>query len=250
MIKKKTNGSAPAIVYASMIIEHMRDGAEHRIQDLVNVTGAPKSSILRYLTTLEKLGAIWKNPVKRTYKCNIRIVVDAEENPVFEKKRKAAMHELCDLTHRTVEWFEPAEEGMVLCDRISPSDHFISAKVGIGANFSWNKPLEAVRILGNSRLFINKIPNDIVVKKLISNGVAVPILPAEINELLQETKDKKVISDEFCNSFGTRRIAAVIEKAGKFIGILAVIEVVLHADVAQNLNFIPALERQAEILSS
>ena len=250
MSEKKVGGSAPAIIYAFKIIEFMTEGVEYRIQDIVREIGAPKSSILRYMNTLENIGVIWKNPVNRTYKINIRIVANSEEDPIFELKRKAAMQELCNLTKRTVEWFEPSDEGMVLRDRISPPENTVSAKVGIGNTLLWKNLLDSVRILAASHIFHNKSLNNVETQKYVSHGVLVQVSPAEAHELLEEAKKEKVMADEFCNTHGTRRISAVIEKAGKFVGVLSVIEVVLHPNVAKNLDYLPALKKQAEILSS
>ena len=180
----------------------------------------------------------------------VRVVTDSEEDPVFEKKRKVIMHELCNLSRRTVEWFEPTDEGMVLRDRISPPESVVSAKVSVGSVFVWGESPGAVRLLAGSRYFTGKPATDIESRKYVSHGVAVPITPAESHERMQDVKKKKVLADEFCNPHGTRRIAAVVEKSGKFIGILSIIEVVLHPNVAENRDYLPALEKQAEMLSS
>ncbi|MBT4815493.1 MAG: helix-turn-helix domain-containing protein [Lentisphaerae bacterium] len=250
MDKSKTNSPAPAIVHAFKILGFMHDGAEYRIQDIVREVGAPKSSVLRYLETLRSIGAVWRNPVTRAYVSSVRIAAKTDEDPMFDQKRRAAMHELCELTTRTVEWFEAEGDGMVLRERESPPECKISAKVSIGTVLGFEEQLEAVRLLGRAH-FAGK-GGELVgsqCRRHVGHGVLAPIAPADAYKLVQDAREKKVASDSFCNAHGTRRIAALVEKMGRPVGVMSVIEVVLHQDVLRNLDYLPALQKQAELLS-
>ncbi len=206
------------------VLELLNRESKLGLEQIHKKTKIPKTSLHRIMQTL-----VFEQLVRRDgdgcYRPMIRIqpLFDYE----FEETLRRGMFCLAAATNQTVEWYEARDAGLVITMRSLPAENEIGVQARIGFIRAWAEELDAVLALGIAHLK----PDSIAVNLDGFEAYVEPFhrrrVTAEFAEscILQAVK-AAVVYDRVPNSNNVRRAAALIKRAGRPAGIMAIAEVV------------------------
>lgn len=212
---------APALSRGLAVLAMLGEGRPASLEEISGRLRLPKASALRFLSTLQALGLLRKNPDK-TYEAMfvLRPIVDPAAR--FLAGLEDLMGRLCQETGCTVEWYEPSASGCTLKRQVHP-DCEVRVQARPGFVRKWEPEFEAVIRLGYA--FIPGAPAIGRTKRYVTDGQLRNLSKKEVENLLTDARTSRTAIDTAFNNNGVRRAAAAVIPGGIFSGILAIAEV-------------------------
>ncbi len=199
----------------------------------------PKASLFRLLDTLQNLGLVRKTPDK-WYEALWALQPLRDPRLAHRHTIECHLPNLCAATGCTVEWYEPAADGMVLTLQSHPDSELrVQARPGFVRR--WNEEFEAVARLGYA--FASQAPELSSPGVYVANGRFRLLGRATARRYLTEARARRQAEDEFFNSNGVRRCAVAVfsEPEDEFLGVLALAEVCHFSNRPPARSFLPTL---------
>lgn len=199
----------------------------------------PKASLFRLLDTLQNLGLVRKTPDK-CYEALWALRPRGDRRLAYRNTIERHLPDLCASTGCTVEWYEPAVEGMVLTLQSHPDSELrVQARPGFVRR--WNEEFEAVARLGHA--LAPQAPELSAPGAYVANGTFRPLGHTAARRLLAEARARRQAEDEFFNSNGVRRCAAAVfsQPEDAFLGVLALAEVCHFSNRPPARSFLPTI---------
>lgn len=214
--------SAPALSRGLAILASLAQEAPLSLDHLATRLELPKASVFRLLGTLETVGMIRKT-AQKTYEPLWQFQPAADERALLRNRLETRMPALCEATGCTIEWYEPAPEGMRLILQKNPASE-LCVKVGPGFVRLWGAELEAVTRLGYA--FYPQAPAPAPMDFYVANGEKTTLPPSEASPLIAEARAESRAADLPYNTNGVRRLALAVQDSdsGEFLGVLALAE--------------------------
>lgn len=181
----------------------------------------PKASVFRILSTLQQHGMVRKTADK-LYEPLWKLQPMMEEKARFQDLLPAAMDRLCKQMGCTIEWYEPAPEGMRLLRQAHPESE-VRVLIRPGFVRLWESELEAVTRLGYA--FAPKAPSpspSLVYYPVNGTSSRTPV--RESRKSIARARSEKSAVDKYFNGNGIRRYAAAAFRQNTFLGVLALAE--------------------------
>lgn len=194
---------------------------ESTLSELSSSTSIPGATLVRLLSTLQKLGLVEKIPNTKRYK-STWVLVPKNTSDKYRSYISECLRGIVKLTGLTAEWYMPCNERMVISDRCD-SDSPINVRAKIGYSRVLNDELEAVTKIALSCEDITKI--NLGSYWHWNDGTISVITPEELHKSVNETKESGTALDKEYNIFGIRRYAArVLDPDNNLFGIIALAE--------------------------
>ncbi len=214
--------TAPALSRGLAIMASLAEEAPLSLEKLSSRLSLPKASVFRLLGTLETVGMIRKT-AQKTYEPLWQFQPAADPRVLLRNKLEGRMSALAEATGCTIEWYEPATEGMRLVLQKHPQSE-LCVKVGPGFVRIWGVELEAVTLLGYA--LYPQAPAPEPIDFYVSNGVKKTLSPAKASRHIAQAREEKTAADHAYNTNGVRRFAVSVSdpETGDFLGVLALAE--------------------------
>jgi len=216
--------SAPGLARGIKALQLLNDGSKLTLNELIEQTSIPKSSILRILETLMAFDYIEKDETGKLFQAKIRII--SLNAPSWEAKLRQNLSNIAKTTGQTAEWYAPSKAGLTLIQRKEPpgSELQVRAQIGFFRPIGEGCELDAVARAALAALAVRSdatvIPSDLWTYQ--PDGIRRDINKTEAEQLMFEAKQKGFAAESCYNSNGVKRIACPIKRGDKFIGVLAV----------------------------
>lgn len=220
---------APALNRGLAILRMLGERSPLSLEYLSSHLKLPKASVFRLLDTLEKTGTVRKT-AEKLYE-PLWALQPLESDPLaFRHQIERRIKALPAETNCSAEWYEPTPEGMKLVLQELPHTELcVKAKPGFLRD--WDTEFEAVARLGQA---FAKEAQPLSHSKLYArNGELQKISTRKIRALTEEARRTSVAYDEAFNNNGVRRFAAaaIDERTGNFLGVLALAEAYRFSDL-------------------
>lgn len=211
----------PALQHGIAILMQLERDGPATIPELLRVSGIPRSSLLRYLQTLESLGMVGRDSDRR-WRARMRLLPVPSPDVAFGEIRRGLMEEAARRTGLTVEWYRGQAEGMALLDQtLSDGDVRVVARPGFLRR--WGEEVDAVLRLGYAA-----DPSAPAVSgsfwRYSRNGHRRSLAEATVRRAVRMAAREGVAADSAFNSNTIRRAAAVARHGGSYQGVLALAE--------------------------
>lgn len=214
---------APALDRGIEILEWLQNKEGANLEDLAANLKIPKSSALRFLTTLEQRGIVSRDPQNKSYRCRkvlVPLYQDTEEQ-IFQIRR--ALENLCLKSKRTAEYYRPEPGGARMVERLDPSNQEVRILAGVGFFRDWTPELESVAVINLAYAPAPQLTH----RALYYPGREGPKTPLSLTQAqarIAKAKKMEILSDQYFNNFGVRRMACPVFREEKLVGILALAE--------------------------
>lgn len=216
------NYPAPACARGLWVLKCLSISTEPMsLEQLYQKAGIPKATLSRILDTLLLMELVTKNKDK-TYQTTVSIQSVSNKVIAFEDLLFDEMTILSKQQGFTAEWYEPAENGMVLKHSISP---VLERKVWAREGFvrTWQGEIDAVYRVGRA-FFEEPAPENEIPWSYGKAGAKVALDWDKVKHEIEDLKLNFGHSDVYFNENGVRRAAIAIHYRGEFQGVLATAE--------------------------
>lgn len=209
----------PALSKGLKILELIHYGGEKTLSELTRESRFPKSSVARYLETLESAGYIERSAISQKFKLNCKISKSKTGPSNLKDLLPRLMKALVQATGFTAEWYERHNELAVVKQIYEPEN--VSVKVVTKFNFErrLDRELDAV-----TRLFIanDQRPGSMPAYFIRNWEKQINLSETDALRLIEDAGKQKVVVDNFFNLNGVRRCAVALHNChGQFSGVLA-----------------------------
>jgi len=222
---KSEKSPAPALERGLNILRFLESNESVTLEEIAQHEQAPKSSILRLLEVLIRMGLVVKHHQAKTYAACARLVFLQEQDGIDRDRLIATMQTLQQETNYTIEWFVPTEKGMVLHERVYPEDQTVFVKASVGFVREWNRELDSVAALGHV-FFASPAIKWTHFWSYDRHAERVDLSRKQVSAILKEAKVARDACDPNPNGNGVQRIAVPVVRNEKAIGILSVAKTV------------------------
>lgn len=212
---------SPALANGLEAITILQQEGPLLLEGLVRRMQLPKTSVLRYLRTLEQIGIVSRSPDLRWVA--LRALTDLHAPDVaFDEVRRTLMETAARESGLTVEWYRGSRDGMALRDqRLAGGDVRVVARPGYLR--VWGDEVDAVTRLGYA--FDPAAPAiDGTFWRYSRNGVRRSLTAGTVQRAVTLASHKGVAADRAFNSNTIRRAAIVLRFHEIYQGILAFAE--------------------------
>ena len=122
----------PALTRGLIVLRLLGREGPSSLEQLAQRTGWPKSSVFRLLASLERFGAVSRDPESKQYGPSLRLVsaIPAEER--LRALTERALKDLCRASGQTTEIFLFAEGTLTMLDRREPEEGEVRVRARIG----------------------------------------------------------------------------------------------------------------------
>ena len=125
------NDPAPAIGRGLALLRILERDGRCSLEHVVAVSGFPKTSVLRLLTSLEAAGAVVRDDHTKRYRALLRLVVINDGGPDLRALVADRLPQLAQRVNAAVECYA-WDGGMTMVDRCDPADGHIQVRARIG----------------------------------------------------------------------------------------------------------------------
>ncbi len=232
---------APALTRGLELLNFLRKNGGQSLDDLARHTGHPKSSLLRLLDALAQAGAVARDPARKLYRALLALLPLGAAGPAFDARIDEALRRLAEQTGATAEWYVPGEDGMVLIRQAEPPDGTVRIRARVGFLRPWVGELDAVAALGQAWFAPDAACAGFSGFK--RDGVPSKLSPATVKIRIWAAKEDGMAADPHLNHNGVRRQAAVVRRARRPAGVLALAEYAADAPPHQRNGRLQTLRR-------
>ncbi len=196
---------SPALTRGLELLRRLSQDGDKTLEKLAGETEWPKSSVLRLLTSLERFGAVERDPVNRRYRARMQLM-DARSEGDSEVRLRAAqcMKRLCRETGHTVELFVFSGGQWTMIDRCEPGEREVFVRARIG----WQPNANEATGLTQALLAFASEEKKVWPQGKIwywKNNLEVPLSRKALREMIKEVHARGVAVSPYCNPSGVRR---------------------------------------------
>ncbi len=203
------------------ILQILANNGPATLEQIVDRTGFPRSSVHRILSTLIEMNLLEKPDNSPRYRALQCLRPLCESTPLsFEEQLADTMSDLAAQTEQTVEWYVEMPDGAVLVSRRQPKGSQVHIIAQPGFLRLWTGELEAVcQVL---RSHSSNAPSHFSgMWTYNAQGQRVKLKVAETKNIVEQSRRDKIGVDPHYNTNGVRRIAAPVMHKGRLVGIMA-----------------------------
>lgn len=213
---------APALARGIRVLQALNEAdGSLTLEELSQVVGYPKASLLRLLETLSILGLVQRDEAGKRYSALAGISYH-DHQAYIRGIVRSEMEELTLATGITSEWYEPGKEFMKLIDLVDPPNAAVRISARVGFRRQLDDELEAVTAMA--------LANDVTEYRETSywvygpDGEKVPFAASDRDRYLETVKAAQLTVDRNWNRNGIRRYATALIHSGELVGVLALAE--------------------------
>ena len=211
--------TVPGLERGIHILEILADGHERSLEELVRVSGYPKTSVLRILDTLSGLSLVQRDPVTKFYRGLKKLLPLGEGSQTFDQVIADKLTELARKHGQTMEWYTLEEDGiMAMTQRSEPEHANIRVLARIGYKRNWISELESVTAI--SWAFLRPGQSLPAFYDYNDQGLKRDISSEEASQRIEQALQDRQSVDSNYNPNGIRRIASAVLHRNRLIGIL------------------------------
>lgn len=122
---------APALSRGVALLDLLNRDGPQGLERLAAASGSPKSTALRLLAALERLGLVARDPATRRFHARATLVRGGDEGAEAARVRQLLAGLARDAGH-AAEWWEVRDGGLVMTDRADPEDATTAVRARIG----------------------------------------------------------------------------------------------------------------------
>ncbi len=193
---------APALSRGIALLERLASDGPQVLERLAASAGLPKSSTLRLLSALERLGLVARDPATRRF--HARAVLTRGQGDAAETAhQRTVLAGLARAAGHAAELWELRSDSLVLTDRADPED----ASTAVRARIGFVRPLveaDAVALIAFACAGAT-LPRRHTQSQKRS---IVPLGRALVNQQIQACRTAGCAADAGLNAYGVRRFAA------------------------------------------
>jgi len=214
--------TAPSLARGIQVLRFLENKEPVNLEQIARQLVMPKSSCLRILDTLAALGTITRDPVANGYKALVSLT-SLSSLPGFDQQVRGALSSLAQATGFTAEWYIPNTNGMLLVSREEPEEGEVKVQAKVGFLRTYTGELETVACLGNAW---REAGVNLKAKYWVYNsqGKKTVLTARAVKELVGYAGKAGIRADQYYNSNGVRRTAAIVLNSNKPAGCLALAE--------------------------
>lgn len=239
--------SAPALARGIAVLRYLEIEPEASLETITRRLNWPKASLLRILGTLCELGLVARDPGSRRYRLKVRLVAQDPSDRDFASTVQESLDRLAERTGQTAEWYQPAEQGMLLVQRREPPDNEVVIRSGIGFVRKWTGELNAVCLAGYAGCDRSPEPRTDF-WAYVRHGVAAKLSAAEVKERIARVQTQGFAADAAFNDNGVRRMACGVGHQTRFKGVLALAERLMPGGGVRK-KYLALLQQEASALA-
>ena len=218
----KEKYAAPALERGVLVLEILAREGEMTLEQLVNTTGFPKASLVRFTETLMRMGCLVRDKGDKKYRTLVKLVPIEDSRAYFHQKLHLLMRRLANDTSSTVEWYLPEGCHVTIRERSEPEDAHVFVRARVGFSRGASGELDAVaRMAAASGI---EASGNVDYWHWLK-GKVTPIDLELAASLIETAARNNCTNDVEYNVNGVRRYAAPVrDGAGALKGILAIAE--------------------------
>ena len=208
---------APALTRGLALLHLLEQDGRCSLEHLVAVSGYPKTSVLRLLASMERVGVVERDPVTKRYRALVRLVPSDGHAGDLRAIAAEALPLLAEASGATAELYA-WDETMVMVDRCDPEGQGVRvhARVGFHRDLSELDALGQIACVWGGREPAADAWGYVA-------GRERRLGRARRRELLAAARDSGVARDNDLNGAGVLRLAApLLDADGTLLGALAV----------------------------
>lgn len=208
---------APALAKGLWLLEQLAVDGQLSLERIATRNGWPKSSTLRYLLTLEGIGAVRQNPDTRHWqalKALRPLSLPGHALRFFREK----LPELAERSGHCAELYQVHSQQVKLIDRADPenSEIVVSARIGFERGLT---ELDSTAALYYA---FTPAPPPSQTVWMWQNGEQIPLTASQRNERISRARNRSFAEDADFNEHGIRRFAVPLLNENQLQGILAI----------------------------
>jgi DNA-binding IclR family transcriptional regulator len=215
---KQTSIPAPALARGLQLLDQLAVDGQASLEKLAARNGWPKSSVLRFLQTLEQAGAVLQDPASRHWRALKHLQpLEPPSLPPLEQVRKQ-LPGLAQGTGHCAELYLWQENRLRLIDRAEPDsgEWRVRARIGFERNFA---ELDATALIVYAFDPESQAPDKVWGWK---KGKRKKISAEKRVQRIEETRGRGLAVDADFNENGIRRFAVPVLHENRLLGVLAV----------------------------
>lgn len=215
---KHDPSSAPALARGLTLLAQLAVDGQTSLEKLAARNGWPKSSVLRFLQTLEQAGAVKQDPASRRWRALQHLQALDAPNPGPLEMARNRLAVLAQLTGHCAELYRWKDGELSLMDRAEPEtgEMMILARIGFRRDLN---ELDATALIAYAFSPDANVPEKVWAWK---KGKKKKLSAEKRNQRLTETRESLLALDSDFNENGIRRFAVPVLHNEKLIGVLAV----------------------------
>jgi len=248
MEHKQSTFSAPALARGIAVLRLLEDGRRMTLEAIAGSTSLPKPSLLRILQTLDGLGLVARDTTSRHYYATSRLVPFQGNGRLFEGRLDAALERIASATGHTAEWYVPSEDGMALVRRAEPSLREVGVQARIGFIRSWKGELDAVATVAYAWLR-EPMRSFAGFWSYVADGMKDKLSDDDAKRCVGQARQNGFAVDKHCNLNGVRRIACIVGRNAKCLGVLVVAQHLVPPGLQRERKHVEVLLKEAQNLS-
>ena len=216
------NYSAPACARGIWVLNCLAiNKVAMSLEQLFQVTGIPKATLSRILETLMEVDLV-KRLDNRTYEALVGFEKTSIGETSFEDLLELEMVKLSKECRFTVEWYEFADEGMIIRRSICPlTESLVKAREGFVRE--WQGEVDSVYRVGYA-FAEKKLPENEIPWSFDDKGNKKALSWSLFLKECEAIKTRGHSVDIHFNRGGVRRAAIAVSFQGEYKGVLAVAE--------------------------
>ena len=213
--------SSPALALGIQVLQVLNASGPMSLDELTRILGGSKSSLLRHLRTLAKLGLVEQRS-RTAWGARSRLVPNVGLSEARERFRSDLMDAVAEASGFTVEWYQGLAEGMMLRDqRLGRAEVHVVARPGFLR--PWGGEVDAVARLGYA--FDPSAPAaEGPFWRYSRNGQRREIQVSTVLRAVRAVRRAGMASDRAFNTNLVRRSAVAVRYGEDYLGVLAVAE--------------------------
>jgi DNA-binding IclR family transcriptional regulator len=184
----------------------------------------PKSSILRMLDTLIGLGLVARDERTGSYApLTMLVPVAAGAEKAWQQRLENTLTMLAESTGATAEWYVPGPQGMVLLQQAEPPQGEVRVRARAGFIRTFDGELDAVACLGHAWFTVKEASSGSF-WTYDRQGRHRNLGQADVARRIALARECGSALDEHFNTNGVRRLACLIRRGNRPLGVLALAE--------------------------
>lgn len=208
---------APALAKGLLLLEQLAVDGQASLEHLAQKNEWPKSSTLRYLQTLEQLGAVRRHPDTLHWHAEKALSPLSSRLPAELEKLRTMLPTLAEATGHCAELYRVDNRTLRLIDRAEPED----SEVRVNARIGFVRDLRELDATAGLFYALTHTPPPSSVWYW-QDGEKTPVSAETQQRILERIRETGRASDHAFNENGIRRHALPVFSGEDLTGILAV----------------------------
>ncbi|MEM6393937.1 MAG: helix-turn-helix domain-containing protein [Planctomycetota bacterium] len=221
---------APALTRGLLLLRRLGDGGPRTLEELARDSGWPKTSVLRCLQSLERMGAVTRDPMDRRFSAGLRLVRadEAAARAALVERYAGELRRLAEGSGQTAELHAWDGSVLTLVDRRVSERAVVTANARVG----FQRDLLEVDALTQCVMgWGGWLPGKGRRQWAWDRGETRWLTRREVGEVLVGVREEGVGVDLGINPHGVRRYGRpLLDAGGRLEGVLAVAQVCGPAD--------------------